>query len=263
MKYVIGDVARSLGLTTAALHFFEREGVIEPRKGQSTRRFYDAEDIIRLASYKKYRSMQMQVKEIAHQFSPQGEDMQGIAQKLNGQYEEMCRLARHYEMLAEDTRWFAQAIERAGEQLDQINLVMMPASWLLTVGTDGMISHNRSEQDMVAAWLERMPSTRISVISPCEGRATFGYSVSCERAQLLGMEHFPGAVLRPASVALHTCRRMPHSFFEAPNTAFEPLWQEAEKRGFHQAGAAVGVSLCVECMESGKDILCELWLPIE
>ena len=65
-KYIIGDVARTLGLTTAGLHFFEREGVIEPRKGDETRRFYGMEDVIRLISYKKYRSMQLPLKEIAH-----------------------------------------------------------------------------------------------------------------------------------------------------------------------------------------------------
>ena len=76
MKYGIGDVARTLGLTPAALHFFEREGVIGPKKGGAACRTYGAEDVIRLISYKKYRSMEMPLKEIAKQFSPQGETCQ-------------------------------------------------------------------------------------------------------------------------------------------------------------------------------------------
>ena len=48
MHYVIGDVARTLGLTPGALHYFEREGVISPKKGDNTRRTYSAEDVIRL-----------------------------------------------------------------------------------------------------------------------------------------------------------------------------------------------------------------------
>ena len=82
MQYVIGDVARTLGLTPGALHFFEREGVISPRKGDNTRRTYSAEDVIRLISYRKYRSMEMPLKEIAHQFSPEGSMCGEIAAKM-------------------------------------------------------------------------------------------------------------------------------------------------------------------------------------
>lgn len=263
MKYAIGDVARTLGLTTAGLHFFEREGVIEPRKGEGTRRYYDAEDIIRLISYKKYRSMQMPLKAIAHQFSPEGESSDGIRQKLNAQHEELLALARRYEQLAEDIRWFEQAILRAENGLDAMEIGIMPECCLLAVGEDGIISRSRAEQENVASWLDAQPATRLSVVSRSEGEARFGYSISRERARTLGLDHTPGAVLLPSAVALHTFRKMPRAYFNAPQLAFETLWQEMHARGFHQAGMALGVNLCVECTDGRRDVLCELWLPIK
>ncbi|MBQ9008537.1 MAG: MerR family transcriptional regulator, partial [Clostridia bacterium] len=38
MRYPIGDVARTLGVTHAGLHYFEKQGVIAPTKGDMARR---------------------------------------------------------------------------------------------------------------------------------------------------------------------------------------------------------------------------------
>ena len=39
MSYSIGDVSRVLGMTTSALHFYEKEVVIDTPKEQSGRRY--------------------------------------------------------------------------------------------------------------------------------------------------------------------------------------------------------------------------------
>ena len=53
MRYKIGDVSRVLGLTTAALHFYEKEGIIDTPKEESGRRYYEEADLFRLISAKK------------------------------------------------------------------------------------------------------------------------------------------------------------------------------------------------------------------
>ena len=262
MRYVIGDVARTLGLTTAGLHYFEREGVIEPRKGDGTRRFYNAEDIIRLISYKKYRSMQMPMKEIVHQFSPQGESSEGIRVKMRSQYEDMLFLARKYEQLAEDIRWFEEGIARVEQTAEQIDLTIMPECYMLAVGRDGIISHDKAEQNTIAAWLEAMPSTRLSVFAK-DDRAFFGYSLPVARASALNLNATPGVVRLSSCVALHMCRKMARPYFNDPSLAFQPLMEEMRKRGFRQAGTAMGVHFCVVCSEGRREIFCELWLPIQ
>ena len=50
MRYSIGDVSRVLGMTTAALHFYEKEGIIDTPKVESGRRYYEEADINRLIS---------------------------------------------------------------------------------------------------------------------------------------------------------------------------------------------------------------------
>lgn len=262
MKYVIGDVARTLGLTTAGLHFFEKEGVIAPRKGDGTRRTYNAEDIIRLISYKKYRSMQLPLKEIAHQFSPKGETLQGIQEKMSVQREEMLLQARRCEQLAADIQWFEQAILRAESSLDQVDLAFLPESYALVIGSDGFISHSKAEQERVAEWLEHQPATHFSTLAREDGHACFGYTMEASRAKALGLDRTPGVEHLPSALALHTCHKLPQPYFEEPERAFVLLGDHMRQRGFRQKGTAIAVNLCVECRDGLRDTLCEVWLPI-
>ena len=55
MQYRISDVARVLGITPNALHFFEKENIIQVEKDQSGYRNYSIADVFRLLSYEKYR----------------------------------------------------------------------------------------------------------------------------------------------------------------------------------------------------------------
>lgn len=262
MRYVIGDVARTLGMTTAGLHFFEKEGVIDPQKGDGTRRTYDAESIIRLISYRKYRSMQLPLKEIAHQFSPEGETSDGITEKLGVQCEEMLAQARRCAQIAQDIRWFEQAIRRAETSLNQVDLAFTPECYALVIGDDGFISRDKAEQRRVAQWLEHQPSTRFSTLGKPDGTACFGYTIEAEHARELGLDQTPGVQHLPSKVALHTYHKLSRPYFDEPGRAFSLLWEQMRTRGFVQNGLAFGVNLCVECRDGMRDTICEVWLPI-
>ncbi|CAB1262377.1 MerR family transcriptional regulator [Clostridium sp. MT-14] len=69
MKYYVSDVARILGLTPGALHFFESKDIINAKKEDNGYRYYDEEDVFRLLSYFKYHSMGIPLKDIGRHFS--------------------------------------------------------------------------------------------------------------------------------------------------------------------------------------------------
>lgn len=262
MHYVIGDVARTLGLTPGALHYFEREGVISPKKGDNTRRTYSAEDVIRLISYRKYRSMEMPLKEIARQFSPDGNECSEIAAKMARQQRQAEETAQRYRLLAESIGWFAAHTAAAAERIGQIDVDTLPESYVLRVGRDGFISRDRAEQARVAAWLEHMPAVRVSSLGWEDGRACLCYSVNAAHARLLGLDATPGAVLLPRCAALHTFQRLDVSYYDQPAAAFSALQEYARAHAFRQAGEALGISLCVECLGSDRRTILESWLPI-
>ena len=57
MHYGITDIAKMLGITTSAIRYFEKEQLISAGKEKNGHRYYDEEDVFRLLSYMKYRSM--------------------------------------------------------------------------------------------------------------------------------------------------------------------------------------------------------------
>lgn len=261
MRYTIGDVARSLGVTPAGLHYFEREGVIAPVAGSGNRRTYSVMEFIRLVSYRKYRNMEMPLREIARQFSASGDDYESIEQKLERQKQEAERAAARYLGMAKDIDWFREHIHMGIERQGQIDFMTMPHCQILMVGESGCISTDKEEQMEVAKWLEQMPSTRVSVIASPEGKATFGYSVRCDRAKEMKAD-FHAPVMGGAT-GVHTFVRVPKSFYDQPEMAFKPIWDYMSAHGFTQDGWAAGVILCVYCHEEELDTLVEVIVPFK
>ena len=260
-KYLIGDVARILGLTPAALHYYEREGVSENSRGDATRRSYDMPEIVRLLSYKKYRSMEMPMKEIAMQFSLDGGDFQQITERLERQQEEVRQMSLRYARLAEDVNWFVEHVHHAQGALGRVDVAALPACYVLSIGEGGVISKDRDEQLRAAEWLEEMPATHISMSSDTQGNARFCYSIDEERARSLGFDKTPGAVHRVPQTALHTFLTLDKRFFGEPEMAFVLLRTFLQEHGFVQDGDALGVILCVAHIHQVRTSLCEVWLP--
>ncbi|QEY34825.1 MerR family transcriptional regulator [Caproiciproducens galactitolivorans] len=71
MKYHVRDVARILGITPGALHFFEKQNIINTKKERNGYRYYDEENVFCLLSYFKYHSIGMPFKDIGKHFGGQ------------------------------------------------------------------------------------------------------------------------------------------------------------------------------------------------
>ena len=99
MKYHIGDVARILGITSGALHFFEKEGIINTKKENNGYRYYDEEDVFRLLSYFKYRSMGVPLKDIGKQFSGKERDRNKVIERVRRSREICTQKIAYYEHL--------------------------------------------------------------------------------------------------------------------------------------------------------------------
>ncbi len=83
MRYSITDLAEILGCTTSAIHYFEKEHLIEVEKGKNGHRYYNVVDVFRLLSYTKYRSMEIPMKTIIAQFGGEENNYKLIEKKRN------------------------------------------------------------------------------------------------------------------------------------------------------------------------------------
>lgn len=74
--YKIGEAARLLGLSTEALRYYERKGLIVPHKDSASNyRYFDASQINHLLNMQKYQKLGFTLYELMDLFESRGNDM--------------------------------------------------------------------------------------------------------------------------------------------------------------------------------------------
>lgn len=263
LKYPIGDVARTLGLTPGALHFFEREGVVDEKSMEGGRRVYDREELVRLVSYKKYRSMEVPMKDIVSQIGQNGWDAPDILTRLTGQLEAAQDQVAHYTQLTASIAWYRDELDRALRNLSRKEMVMEPAHAILSLGDDGFISSDRHHQQAISAWLKYQPAVRFCGLRFPDGRCSFGYVADQSDGSSASLPYDALAVKQAAAPGIMSYQRLEKSFFAHPDIAFAPNQQYIRDHHLSSAGIGVCTILCVECAHGDQEVLCRTWQPIQ
>lgn len=265
MKYNIGEVARVMGLTPGALHFFERQGIIHPEKEENGRRFFTVHDVFRLLSYKKYRAMDVPMKDIGRQFSQAGDPLPVIARRLAKRREEAERKERYYRALQGDIRWFEEAVRRIDRHIDRVDVCSSPAVYLLRYPEHGLIPPSREHQRQVQRWINMMPATRLSILAAPEGpEACLCYGLSPEDRKRPGApEEMENVLWLPERPALHTIVQVRDAVYESPRLAFEGLLAFGRAHGFSLRESCFGHILVVDCSGGHRQTYVEVWAPFE
>ncbi|MGI6193619.1 MAG: MerR family transcriptional regulator [Christensenellales bacterium] len=263
IKYSVSDVARVLGLTPSALHYFERENLISTNKEENGRRYYVIDDVFRLLSYYKYRSMGFRFKTVVNQFGGSENDRKLIEERVRRQKEEALSKEAYYHNLAKFIDEHLEGITQIDRLLDNYEFVRSPEVLLLHDQECGWISKDRNAQDVAEKWVSAMPATRLSLMLN-DGSPMFCYSVSPQNAELL---HLPLALQvchLEATSCLHTIVAAGSDFPENPAQVFEAPLEYARSRGFEVSGTPWGTVLLVE-VASMTDIkpYVEVWIPIK
>ncbi len=269
MQYRIGEVAQLLGITTAALHFFEKEKIIEGKRRDNGYRYYDTGDLFRLLSYEKYHSMGYPLKSVLHQFEYETDNRKEILERMQQQQEHALQMAAYYRGIADAVEEHLAGIRMIDALLDRYELVRSPDMLFLYDSTFGWISKDKSMQIAMQEWIKAMPHTRLS-FAMCKNTAqaakdrmgALGYAIRREHANQKCLPLQKARAL-PAADCLHTILATDDSFLEDPSFAFDGLRQEAHRRGLACAGRPWGTVLLVEVrQDKGLRPYLELWLPV-
>jgi DNA-binding transcriptional MerR regulator len=263
--YTVMDVAEMLGLTASALHFYEREDLIEVEKDASGRRSYRVVDIFRFLSYTKYRSMGFPLKTVVKQFGGSENNRRLIFQRLQKCREEAAQKAGYYNRLAAAIDRHIASAARIDDLLDTYEFVQSPAIRFLFDDECGWISKNRRSQALIQKWVKAMPMVRLAVIlrSLSPFQASLGFTVIAEEGEALALPKGLNFLDLPPQSCLHTIVATDDQFTENPHIVFEKPLEYARSRKFEIAGRPWGHILLVEVAPSAqlKPYL-ELWIPI-
>ena len=205
MRYSIGDVSRVLGMTTVALHFYEKEGIINTPKEESGRRYYEEADVNRLISAKKYREMDVAVRDIAHQFSSDGMTGAQVVERMRECRARALAQAEHYAGLARDIERLI-ALGEAGMQAENAVDIRPAEDMLAFCNANGtLMSDRKCEQEVERRWLEALPAVSISILKEsADAPAAFALMLPLQRARELWLcETDAGVRVIPGGMALH------------------------------------------------------------
>ena len=249
MRYSIGDVSRVLGMTTSALHFYEKEGIIDTPKEESGRRYYQQADINRLISAKKYRAMDVAVREIAQQFSSNGMTGGQVLERMREKRDEAAAMARQYEGLTRDIERLIALCEEGLHTVGTVDIRYVEDMLLFCSSSGGWIPRDKGEQVIAQRWLEAMPAVCVSICrSPDEDHARSALSIPLRRAKDFGLDtEKPFIFTVPGGMALHAIVTCGEEQYEKPDVIFSPILDFAKEHRFQQKGIMWGNQLVVDC----------------
>jgi DNA-binding transcriptional MerR regulator len=263
--YSVSDVAKILGLTTSALHFYEKEKLIEVEKNEHNHRFYNKVDIFQLLSYTKYRSMGFPMKTVVKQFSGSENDRRLIFRRMEEQKKEALRKAAYYTELADSIEAHIAGAQRIDDLLNQYEFTQSPQTLFLYDEEGGCISKDHRAQTVIQKWVKSMPATRLAVMlhSTETMKANLGFAVTSEKAKTLSLPIELKAEKLPPLSCLHTVVSTDNEFPDNPHIVFEEALRYARSRGFTLLGKPWGYILLVEVASkvAAKPYI-ELWVPI-
>lgn len=249
MRYSIGDVSRILGMTTAALHFYEKEGIIDTPKVESGWRYYQEADVARLISVKKYRAMGVSVRDIAKQFSHEGMSGREVLARIREKRDEAAKRLSFYKGLVEDIDQLIEISEEGLKHTNSVDIRFAEDMLWLAGSVGGRVPQDKDEQMLVRRWLDAMPAVSISICMPQHAeQAVPSLIVPAGRAAEFGFEP-DGRTIHciPGGMALHAIVVCGEEQYDDPDVIFGPIQAFAQKHHFVQKGTMWGRMIFVDC----------------
>lgn len=251
MRYSIGDVSHVLGMTTAALHFYEKEGIIDTPKVESGRRYYEEADVNRLISAKKYRAMGVPVRDIAQQFSSRGMTGDQVVARMREKREEAMQMVKQYTGLVQDIDRLLSLGAEALSAVGVVDIRYMNDVLVFRSSSGGRIPLDKRERVTAQQWLEAMPAVSVGIFRDSSmDQAVQGLVISEKRAKDFGLSpDTPGVERIEGGMALHAMAVCGEEQYDDPDVIFRPLLAFAREHRFEQKGMMWGSQIFVDCSE--------------
>lgn len=210
MYYKIGALAKQFGITTQALRFYERHGLLLPtRKSEGGDRRYQSRNLKWLYSIRKYHDLGYSMEETLALFSCESiEELEAMAAEKEAELQrELALLERRLEAVRRQREDLAHILR----QLDKCEIVEMPRLWLLINQKGQEVDQSAALQREVQDWMQFLPW--VYAASVIDGGLLgmpknwelreHGFCVEEETAEKLGMSPGPHTEMIGGQRAIH------------------------------------------------------------
>lgn len=268
MYYKIGEVARMLGLTTPAIRFYEKYGVLPTVVDeQNGYRSYTVADMLRLLSVKAHRNCGLTLRQAAELNDPQNIDRQPerLGDMIEQREKELKKELRFLEKMQKDL----DEAERARKCIGVLQEEALPAwrSWIFSdFGEKNFFA--KGQEKAVSAWTEALPLVEILTVFDKTGFPA------------LQKEHALGFAIREEDVPhWEAADKVPYRRIEGGkcltayiegNRRLRPveeyareIFEEAARQGYTPSADPFTTTLHQVSDLQTEYYLLKLWIPIE
>ena len=269
MEYKIGTAAKMLGVSPDLLRYYEKKGVVRPRKDEKNDyRYYEAWDISTLLECLWYRGFGFSIDEVSHIVS--GDSYETISGELESREKLLEESIHRQTLLLERLRLHRREMER-GRRLLGICDVVQSMETICYMNRHNFAYDEEPEMiRLTQSWLKYIPfvrrcfEVRLDDLNTVEIEENFSWGLSLDPEYT---REFPVYIREP--VRLLPSRRCVHSVFKSTGKeAFSPrnlrfMLEYAEENGLTVCGNAYGNLLCSAFEDDGQTGYFEVWIPVE
>ena len=273
MNYKIGDMANLLGISQEAVRFYEKQGLINPRRDKKNGyRLYHAVDLNVLMRLRAYTSYGYTVNEAIALFKDSdlfdlSASLEERSQVLHAQIE-----ADHRLLLCAQLR--ERHLHRVSGMLGECTIENSPAMYGIVYRSNLDISEDMTTRALVRDWMQMRPFSEALLLYNKEywtGDSLHVYSqglcIDALFARRFGIETDERVLHFPSTKSVYTIAKIPYEAWpekdEERTRSFDYARAFIKEKGLRVTGDSYGRTLHTS-MKAGEYVhYCEQWIPVE
>ena len=157
-EYLIGDVARMVGLSRDALRFYEKKGIINARKKDNGYRYYSEDDIYKLMYILYQRKMNTSLEEIEGLMSG-GRSMESRRKRIKQRMAEEEETIRMHQQAIARLKLVQKDMDHIEESLNRYSLRRFPKAYIMGQCRD--LQHGLREWFRLASTISGLDMTYV------------------------------------------------------------------------------------------------------
>jgi DNA-binding transcriptional MerR regulator len=173
MIFRIGGVKKFLGVSAETLRFFEKKGVLVPKRNKENNyRYYDGRDINNIIGYRFFRSLDFSMEESINLIQHYSNKEASL--KVEAQEKLIAEKIQQYQIILKRLAFQRKLYHRAETMVNQFLIEELPAYIFYYNQKNRIFDSVEVEKEYTQTWVNAMPQTMVAFHIPQEKILTPG-----------------------------------------------------------------------------------------
>jgi DNA-binding transcriptional MerR regulator len=264
--YQISEVSRIVDIPVDTLRFYEKEGVIGPKRDEyNGYRYYDAWDINYLLEYKLYRSLEFSAPEVKTILK--NDNLSSRIERLDEQERYFEERQRYYTIFVERNRETLSSIHHISQNLDSFSVCQTEGRWYFRHRRGYHYNRNQAAGSLFKNWMRHYPFLDAAIVVKKENIGSdnedyeWGFTASDKYVKAVRLLVNAAASAIAPGKALHTVVRAgdKHSY---SNALLQKASRWADEHGLVITANALGFLLARTHESDGYARYIDFYIPV-